>query len=73
MVFKFDGFYRFIFNFKSCNEVVFFRYFKMDILSIVINLIRLGVYMVFFDLKYVYYIIFIVVEYRKYLKFVWGG
>ena len=70
---KSDGTYRLILNFKNCNKVVFFRYFKMDTLSTVIGLITLDSYMVSLDLKHAYYFIPIATEQRRYLKFVWNG
>lgn len=61
--FKKDGFYRVIFNLKKLNELVIYYYFKMDMLEIVIRFMRFGCYMIFIDLKDVYYFIFIVEEY----------
>ena len=65
-----DGSHRRIFNFKSCNEAVLFRHFKMDSYY---YLIRPDVYMASLDLKHAYYTIPIAAEHRKDLKFVWGG
>ena len=54
-----------IFSFKSCNEAVLFKHFKMDTLTCV--------YMASLDLKHAYYTITIAAEHGKYLKFVWVG
>ena len=70
---KLDGSHRLIFNFKTCNEAVLFRHFKMDTLSTVVSLIRPGVYMLSLDLTHAYYTIPVAVEHRKFLKFVWRG
>ena len=52
---KQDGYYRLIFNFKNCNQVVLFRHFKMDTFNTILNLVNPGVYMASLDLKHAYY------------------
>lgn len=65
--------YCIIVNFKVFNEFIVYYYFKMDILEVVVNMMRLGCFMVLVDLKGVYYIVFIYVFYQKYLKFCFDG
>ena len=60
-----DGSHILILNFKSCNEAVLFKHFRMDTLSTVINLIRPGDYMASLDLKHAYYTIPIAAEHGK--------
>lgn len=57
---KLDGIYCMIFNFKKFNELVVYWYFKMDILWIVVRMMKLNCYMVFIDIKDVYYFVFVV-------------
>lgn len=68
---KKDGSYRMIFNLKKLNMYVVKVYFKMDMLYIIIKLIRKDCFMVFIDLKDVYYLVLIFREDRKYFWFFW--
>lgn len=68
---KKDGSYRMIFNLKKLNMYVVKVYFKMDMLYIIIKLIRKDCFMVFIDLKDVYYLVLVNKNYRKYLRFIW--
>ena len=70
---KRDGSYKLIFNFKNCNQAVLYRQFKMDTLNSVISMISPGAYFASLDLKHAYYTIPVVLEQRKFLKFLWLG
>ena len=67
-----DGSYRLIFNFKHCNQAVLYRHFKMDTLTVILNLVTPACYMASIDLKHAYYTIPIAQEQQKFLKFFWN-
>ena len=51
---KKGGSKRMIINLKRLNKFVDFKHFKMESLQNVLELIRLGIYMAFIDLKWLY-------------------
>lgn len=57
--FKKDGIYWMIFNLKKLNKFVVYYYFKMELLKYVISMMWLNCFMVFVDLRDVYYLVFI--------------
>lgn len=73
MVLKFDGFFRFILNFKDFNEFVVYKYFKMEYFQFVLNIMIQNCYMVKIDLKDVYYMVNVYYEFRKFMRFIWKG
>lgn len=62
-----------ILNLKFFNQYVEYYYFKLDIIWMVVYMMILGCFMVFIDLKDVYYFVYIDDLYQKYLKFLWKG
>lgn len=62
-----------ILNLKFFNQYVEYYYFKLDIIWIVVYKMILGCFMVFIDLKDVYYFVYIDDLYQKYLIVLWKG
>ena len=63
--------YRMILNLKELNKFIVYRYFKMDSLKTVTDLMTQGCYMASVDIKDAYYTVPIATEHQKFLKFRW--
>ena len=64
---------RTIINLKFLNEFVAYKYFKIESLTDVINLMSQDCFFAKIDLKYAYFSVSIAPEHRKYLRFLWRG
>lgn len=67
---KKDGSHRLILNLKRLNEHVTYKHFKMESLQTAAQLIKQGSWMAVLDLKDAYYSVPIVIDHRKYLRFI---
>ncbi len=70
---KKDGSFRMILNLKDLNHSVEYKHFKMDTIKSAITLISPGCFMASVDWKDAYFTVAIHPDYRKYLRFSWGG
>ena len=70
---KKSGSYRMILNLKRLNECIEYKHFKMESLSLAVQLMRKNCYMASIDLTDAYYTVPVASEHRKYLRFMWGG
>lgn len=68
-----DGSFRMILNLKNLNKFVEYNKFKMDTLHSILKLVTPGCYMATIDLRDAYYMVPIVKEHRKFLRFYWDG
>lgn len=70
---KSNGNYRLILNLKGLNKYVEYKKFKMETLSVALNLLKKNCYMASVDLRDAYYSIPIAKEHQKLLRFTWRG
>ena len=70
---KKDGSVRVILNLTKLNNFVEYHKFKMDTFSTVVKMIQPNCYMATIDLKLAYYLIPVVNNDKKYLRFMWNN
>ncbi len=70
---KKDGSFRLILNLKDLNPAVEYQHFKMETIKSAITMISPNCLMASVDWKDAYFTVPIHPEFRKYLRFSWGG